>query len=149
MASLWFGAGNNWNPLLRRRQVLYKIPNQSQPSTHGSSEQRVADVWPGICTLLDFYPLLSFSTAISLTTWVIQGKYSSFPARQMKSCQWGLMRNSSPGLLLSGHWRTPVSWARKFWIFAGSFPFTGSNLSFLKVAFISFITYWFIPSHRA
>lgn len=53
MASLWFGAGNNRNPLLWRRQVLYKIPNQSQPSPHGSSQQRVADVWPGICTLLD------------------------------------------------------------------------------------------------
>ena len=53
MASLWFGAGNNWNPLLWRRQVLYKIPNQSQPSTHGSRQQRVVDVWPGICTLLD------------------------------------------------------------------------------------------------
>ena len=48
MASLWFGAGNNRNPLLWRRQVLYKIPNQRQPSSHGSSQQRVADVWPGI-----------------------------------------------------------------------------------------------------
>lgn len=53
MASLWFGAGNNRNPLLWRRQVLYKIPNQSQPSTHGSSQQSLVDVWPGICTLLD------------------------------------------------------------------------------------------------
>lgn len=53
MASLWFVAGNNWNPLLWRRQVLYKITNQSPPSTHGSLQQRVADVWPGIYTLLD------------------------------------------------------------------------------------------------
>lgn len=53
MASLWFGAGNNWNPLLWRRQVLYKIPNQSKPSTHESSQQRDADVWPGMCTLFD------------------------------------------------------------------------------------------------
>ena len=53
MASLWFGAGNNRNPLLWRRQVLYKIPNQSQPSTHGSSQQSLVDVWPGICTPLD------------------------------------------------------------------------------------------------
>lgn len=44
MPSLGFGTGNNWNPILWRRQVLHKIPNQSQPPTPGSSRQRAAEV---------------------------------------------------------------------------------------------------------
>lgn len=51
MASVWFGAGNNRDPLLPGREVLcQKISTQSQPSTDGSSWQALADVWPGTCT---------------------------------------------------------------------------------------------------
>lgn len=149
MASLWFGVGNNWNPLLWRRQVLYKIPNQSEPSTHGSSQESVADVWPGICTLLHsercnwrkkswkLQRICLLLTDISFFILVIQGHYLFLLARQMKSCQWGLMRSFSYGLLQSSRWRTPTFWATKFWVFAGNFPFTGSNPSILKVEFFS------------
>lgn len=51
-ACLWSGAGNYRNSLLWRWQVLHQIPNQSQSSAHGSSQQRVANVRPGMYTLL-------------------------------------------------------------------------------------------------
>lgn len=69
----------------------------------------------------------------------------------MKSCQWGLTRSSSYGLLGNSPWRTPAFWATKFWVFAGNFQFTGSSLSILKVAFFFlffFCSYCLTLSHR-
>lgn len=80
---------------------------------------------------------LLFNTVISYSS-LVQGRYLFLLARQMKLCQWGLMRSSSYGLLWSSRWRTPAFWATQFWVFAAIFPFTGSNLSILKVADFSF-----------
>lgn len=156
MATLWFGAGNNRNPLLWRRQVLYKIPNQSQPSTHGSSQQRVADAWPGMFILLDTeccklkkrnYSVVKSKHILCSFIFLIQGHYLFPLARQMKLFQWVLTRSSSYGFLPSSRWRTPGFWATKFGVFAGSFPFTGSNLSILKVLPSSLLSRYYVVIH--
>lgn len=80
------------------------------------------------------------SNTVNCYSSLVQGRFPPplLLARQMKSCQWGSMRRSSYGSQWSSHWRTPAFWATKFWVFAGIFPFTGSNPSILKVTYFSF-----------
>ncbi len=158
MASLWFGAGNNWNPLLWRRQVLYKIPNQSQPSAHGSSQQRDADVWPGICTLFytercklieekevteDFCFLLTFlsySRTLSFSSWQtdeimpvrFDEEFLIWVAAEQPLKDTSFLSNKILGLCgeLPIYWLQPI------------YP-KGCLLLFCLV-----IMYWFSPSHR-
>lgn len=103
MPSLWFGTGSDGNPILWRRQVLYKIPNQSQPSPPGSSEQRVAEVWPGIRSLLDTECQNPFCFLLTL----IQGKYSSIPLpdgwSHASEVWWGVPHLGSCRAAAEGH----------------------------------------------
>lgn len=148
MASLWFGAGNNWNPLLWRRQMLHKIPNQSKPSAPGSSQQRDADVWPGTCTLFDINADNWKGKNTSLIG-VIQGFSLFFHVRQTNYCLRRLVRSPWYGFQQSSHWRTPHFWATKFWIFVANFPFSGSSLLFLKVLFLFLYVYPALPRRIA